>query len=705
VIGASQRRLRGDPPALHRVLGTALLALSVSACGRGEESPLPDLADLSARVRSGSIRDRVTALGEATALGSRAGAVAPALAENLADSDLRIRRASAEALGGLGRSAGPAAAALVRALHDEDAVVRHRAATALDRIPLLPPEAMDGVLDSLCGRDPWVGDVATRLAPKVGPAVLARLEAIVAQDEAPGAGRAGEAWRGAAAPADLVRALADPSPALRADAARGLRERREPLPEPAIPLLVALLEESDPRVEVAARTALVVGGARVVGPLAEALRSDSVALRIGAAKALGEMGPAAVEALDALLRALQDPECRVRTEAVRAVFTVGGANPRTVSALVGALEDSDPTVRGAAGATLTPFGALATEGLLGLLECPDCDVANRAEALLLRLPAEAEPSLREALSSGSPRVRRVAATALGLLGASGRPTVGALEGLLSDEAPVAAAAATALGRIGPAAAVVVPALVRSLEHSDARVRAAAARALGDLAPASSPSAPALVIALQDSEPPVRDAARHGLSRLGPAAVPLLLDAFPRVEPDVRTTVRRLLLSMPREAAPELALGLGDARDEVREVAAESLEAIGAGAVAVVPRLVDALLDPSDTVRRWAMLALARIGAGAIESLTRALREGPAELRQPAVRTLAAMGAAAAPAVPDLAAALRAESTSDDLKLEVVRTLRAIGPASRSAVPALRTATESVVLRAEAEEVLASLGER
>lgn len=79
----------------------------------------------------------------------------------------------------------------------------------------------------------------------------------------------------------LIATLADPDPALRADAARALA-LMGPLAEPAIPALTRALGDSDE------------------------------AVRIGAARALGQIGPTAREAVPVLIEALRRAEASER---------------------------------------------------------------------------------------------------------------------------------------------------------------------------------------------------------------------------------------------------------------------------------------------------------------------------------------------------------------------------------------------------------
>jgi HEAT repeat protein len=71
-------------------------------------------------------------------------------------------------------------------------------------------------------------------------------------------------------------------------------------------------------------------------------------------------------------------------------------------------------------------------------------------------------------------------------------------------------AAVALGQIGPEAAPAVPALVKTLAHSDDVLRRQAAAALGRIGPAAREALPALRKARQDEARIVRESATEAI---------------------------------------------------------------------------------------------------------------------------------------------------------------------------------------------------
>jgi HEAT repeat protein len=113
------------------------------------------------------------------------------------------------------------------------------------------------------------------------------------------------------------------------------------LGEPAVPALVALLENGTPRERVLAATTIWGMGGRgatAVPALARALTDADPELRVACAMALENMGPAARGAAFALAAALEDPERSVRQAAVKALGAMGPAASPALPALEEAIE-------------------------------------------------------------------------------------------------------------------------------------------------------------------------------------------------------------------------------------------------------------------------------------------------------------------------------------------------------------------------------
>lgn len=134
-------------------------------------------------------------------------------------------------------------------------------------------------------------------------------------------------------------------------------------------------------------------------------------------------------------------------------------------------------------------------------------------------------------------------------------------------------------------------------------------------------------------------------------------------------------------------------------AASALEDLGQSAAPAVPELMAALSAPDATVAYTAARALAKTDA-AVPALAEALRSGSPELRREAARILPAHGAKAAAALqPNL------QGPDRDLAERSARILAETGPAAASAVPALAKAvhTSTGALKHAAADALTRIG--
>lgn len=139
------------------------------------------------------------------------------------------------------------------------------------------------------------------------------------------------------------------------------------------------------------------------------------------------------------------------------------------------------------------------------------------------------------------------------------------------------------------------------------------------------------------------------------------------------------------ALPELTRLLADPDGRVRLRAIAQLKKLGPEAASAAPDLVRAVASPDDSTRRFAVDALRAMGPGAaavVPQLIDFLDAPDARVRWSAAEALATFGPLASPAVPRLAAAAGAEGDRDTV-LTGIRTLGALGPAAAGAAPTLR----------------------
>ncbi len=94
------------------------------------------------------------------------------------------------------------------------------------------------------------------------------------------------------------------------------------------------------------------------------LKSEKVQERAAAARILGELGPAAKDAVPGLQEALVDADQDVRRSAARSLGDIGRSAKAAVPALGKALQDKDATVRQAAAYALGRIGDPAAKPFL-----------------------------------------------------------------------------------------------------------------------------------------------------------------------------------------------------------------------------------------------------------------------------------------------------------------------------------------------------
>jgi HEAT repeat protein len=286
----------GDPalPALARAIRSkhddvrkaALDALAKSK-GTATEDAVPDLVEAlkadDTQVRLGA----VIILGK---IGPAARAAVPNLGEALEDANDEVGIKAAEALGKIGKAGVPA---LAKGLKSENEKVRKLAAHGLGQ----------------------AGEAARVAAPALADLVADKKAGIEARTSAAFAlARAGTGLKVPAQP--LVDALIEKAGGKTQSEIEAANDFRRHISvalanigTPAVEPLVDTLKELNPFVRQYVREALGKIGKPAVPALIDALKNGtSFPVRSGAIAALGEIGPAAREAVAELTAALQDPD-------------------------------------------------------------------------------------------------------------------------------------------------------------------------------------------------------------------------------------------------------------------------------------------------------------------------------------------------------------------------------------------------------------
>jgi HEAT repeat protein len=304
--------------------------------------------------------------------------------------------------------------------------------------------------------------------------------------------------------------------------------------------------------------------------------------------------------------------------------------------------------------------------------------------------ASAVPALVHELRFGDPERQRKAAALLHSLGETANTATPHLRRLLdTEDTAVAVFAAQALAGQGLADDRVLQALIRSFNSEDYEVRHAGLNGLGILGRDAASASPAVLAAMEgwsQDEFRVRDGVdvlRHIWDLPGAG------QALRHHNAAVRGAAAECLGSFgtrAREYSSQLtSLARTDQATEVRTAAIRAL-ALVAGGRETTGVLLDLLNDPVQEVR-WSCLEamgdVRPVERRIIERLISSLDEQDAVL--PSLEGLFRLRAEANPAVPKLVALVSSEEFN--ISLGAIRTLGAIGPAAADAVPILGKNTD------------------
>jgi HEAT repeat protein len=502
---------RGCIPCLFLLIA---LVCATPAAGRAEEDPIaPRVATLKDKTKTGD--ERARAATELGGLGPAAAAAIPALIDLMDDdSDRYLRNKVIEALGKIGATAVPA---LTDAFRRGDKERKRAAAQALGLVG--------------AGAAPAVPCLVESVAPDK-PATI-RLAVVRALGSIPDD-------RSVKALADEV--LNDPNFAVRHAAVLSLGwlgPQAEDALEPLLDLLHVVNElnrQKKPLPEVSTEKspetlpskgelksgilrAVAAIGTKKVSRIAKLLEDPDPIPRDDALSILAEMGEKAVPAVPAMAACLKDADADMRSHAASALGYLGRHAKSAVPALEKCFRDPSADVRiDAAGACLRidPKHPAAMATLSQSLKDPDWNIRFNAMLVIHGSRVKSEQAVKavsESCADGDVHVRIAAVRCLGSMVASQPLALRALEASLKDEsAEVRVDAVRAVANARDLSRV-IPALVRSLEDSDAGVRCSAASALGDLERAAASAIPALKKHLNDEDKSVRKEVADALEQI------------------------------------------------------------------------------------------------------------------------------------------------------------------------------------------------
>jgi HEAT repeat protein len=368
-------------------------------------------------------------------IGPPAKAAVPALAEKLQDPRPDIRLQAVLALGAMKEAALPAVPQIARALGDQH--VRTAATFVLGELGKIPAGAEPAIRANAKSSDRFLSTVSLWALARVHP------------EDTDLRRRATE---------QLVARLKDRDAFVRVAAARALAAL-PPAPEITLPIWEKAMKGADATTVHYALDALASLGAPAVPRLVDILGKHKK-LRVEVVYTLGQMGPVAAPATDALAKLVADKDVNLATEAVLALGKIGPAAKGAVPALCAALQ-----VKGEKNAhaiilalgDIGPSAAAAEPLVLKAMRSKDKSLAVIAARTFTQIQppssssqaaAKAVPVLVACLGDSLPETRKAAAESLAALGPLARKAIPALEQARKDDVKaVREAAARALKSI------------------------------------------------------------------------------------------------------------------------------------------------------------------------------------------------------------------------------------------------------------------
>ena len=398
----------------------------------------------------------------------------------------------------------------------------------------------------------------------------------------------------------LVEATKDPALSARRSAAVALARVSPKHVKTAVNVLLELMKDDADSwggekglASLFARDDLARIGRSAVPLLVVALRDSNKTLRENVAATLGKMGPEAKESVKALTTTLGDKEVRVRVAAASSLARLSPGHSRTaIDVLVKALKDDADSAVGGRYAAIGALGELgpvakpAIPALASLVSVQDDPLSRAAAAALKKIKAEPKgpdiweevlrpkkddlvTALAKRLKEGDTESRRDAASDLGKMGPKAKDAVPTLSAALKDANPgVVKLAAFALGKIG---ADGVPPLILGLQDEDELLRGYCSVGLVE---AGKPAVAALVKLLRSRNKTTVSTACAVLGKIGKPAVPDLAKALKDEDSQVRGFALLALGQMgtaAKEAASEIRELLEDSHPGIRKAAAGILK--------------------------------------------------------------------------------------------------------------------------------------
>ncbi len=396
-----------------------------------------------------------------------------------------------------------------------------------------------------------------------------------------------------------------------------------------------------------------------VGKWVEQLGATDRVMRREATYQLSIMGPAARPALPALIAALDDQDRQVWSYAITAIAAIGPDAAEAIPKLIDGMDnrktrggrqrDRGQIIVRCADA-LARIGAPAKPALLEALKAEDNGLRiGAAKALGAMTEKDAIPGLIENLGYGDEAVRNEAVEALGLIG---KPAVTPLaESLGSQDAKIRGGSARALASVGRDSAPVAPKILERLAaEKDVQAQVAMLSSLPKVGLPAATVVPPLVAMVQSDQEPLRTAAVNAILMVRPADKTVVPAVAALLKNPAHTDRATYLLGRfgtdAKAVVPEL-IAMAAKTGNPSATLTEALAQIGAPAI---PALLVQLekTKPADLGRtHWIVQVLKSIGISGLQELQDGLKSPNATVRLASLGVISELGIDAREARADI----------------------------------------------------------
>ncbi len=565
-------------------------------------------------------KDEYVRLQAALALGKIGKPAVAPLTKAVGDTESGVRFYAVWALAFIGPEASSATPAVVKALKDKSADVRRKAAYALGRIDPDPDAVIEPLTAALADDNEDVRTTAAATLPKLGDAVTPSLVKLLKTDDSKVRNLVikviGEIGPGAkAALPELKTYFLQPkkeSSTVAADALAGIGE-------PAIPVLMDGAKGEEAAVRNLAVQSLKKIGVPAVPHLIDLLGAKHTDVRRAVAAQLGFMQIQDKSVVIALGYALKDKDDQVRLNALNSLRNMGSSAKLAEKYVVELLTDADAQIRQNAFYTLQTLGVDPKPGLKKALSHKDLATRIKTATLMMDLNLEidlAQPILVEGLKSEDGALKTQCAYALAKKGLKADEVLPIfLDGLKHSDATTRRQSAEAIALYGQTPVKdgkISAALIAVLDDPDDTVRAAALKTLPHFGGDAKVLLPALVKLLQHKDASLQKPATQLFAQTGVQAVQEVISLLKSDKNAAVHLACLQTLSMvgppAKDAVGDLVKALGDDSDRARLLAARALGNIGPDAKEALPALKKSANDSNDNVKLIVKAALAQIMA-------------------------------------------------------------------------------------------------